>query len=88
MEKVMKRAQEYGLKFNKKKCQFGVTRVKYLGHDLTGEGVEVDQIKVKAIKEMRIPENKKELLTFLGTVNYVAKFIPNFAQITSNLRHL
>lgn len=86
-EKV-KRAQEYGVKFNKKKCQFGVTRVKYLGHDLTGEGVEVDQTKVKAIKEMRVPENKKELLTFLGTVNYVAKFIPNFAQITSSLRQL
>lgn len=42
-----------------------------------GEGVAVDDIKVQAIKEMSVPQNKKDLLTFLGTINYVSKFIPN-----------
>lgn len=37
---------------------------------------------------MSEPQNKKELLTFLGTINYVSKFIPNCSQLTASLREL
>lgn len=88
LEKVFERAKQYNVKFNVNKCKFLVKRVKYLGHILTENGIEVDEEKVESIKRMKTPENKKELLTFLGMVNYVQKFIPNCAQLTGSLRQL
>lgn len=44
--------------------------------------------KVQAIKEMSDPQNKKDLLTFLGTINYMSKFIPNCSQLMASLREL
>lgn len=65
-----------------------VKKIRYLDHILTGEGVAIDDTKVQAIKEMSEPHNKKDLLTFLGTINYVSKFIPNCSQLTASLREL
>lgn len=62
--------------------------MRYLSHILTGKGVAIDEMKVKAIKIMIEPRNKKKLLTFLGMINYVAKFIPNSSQMTVSLRQL
>ena len=38
--------------------------------------------------KMNYPENKKELQRFLGTINYLGKFIPNLAEKTAVLRTL
>ena len=47
-----------------------------------------DPEKVRAIKEMRQPQNTKELRIFLGFMQYLAKFIPNLAEVTAPLRKL
>ena len=33
----------------------------FLGHALTANGVETDEIKVRAVLEMPVPENKADL---------------------------
>ena len=38
-----------GMTLNPDKCKFRVTEVTYLGHKLTGEGVQPDQTKIEAI---------------------------------------
>ena len=40
---------------NKKKCSFAQPRVDYLGHIISGQGVEVGSKKTRAIKEWRMP---------------------------------
>ena len=37
---------------------------------------------------MQPPQNKAELETILGMVNYMSKFAPNLSEITSPLRKL
>ena len=88
LEKVLMRARENGVKFNKDKCKFAVQEITYIGHKLTQTGIKPDPHKIEAIKQIPPPQNKKELSRFLGMVTYVAKFIPNMAQLTSNLRLL
>ena len=55
---------------------------------MSSDGLKPDPRKAEVIKEMSRPTNCKELQRFLGIVTYVAKFIPNMAQITAPLRQL
>lgn len=85
---VLERARQYNLKFSKKKLQLAKTTVKFLGHTITEQGISVDSSKVEAVKSMKSPSSKQELQRCLGMFTYLAKFIPNLAQVTSPLRQL
>ena len=52
------------------------------------DGLKVDGSKVSAIKNMPSPQNKKDLMRFLGMVTYLTKFIPNMSEATGPLREL
>lgn len=45
-ESVIQRLFEYGVFLNKEKCVFDKTRVRFLGHIFTSEGIEIDPSKV------------------------------------------
>ncbi len=47
-----------------------------------------DDSKIKAIQDMPAPSSKKDVERLLGTVNYLAKFVPNLASITAPIREL
>lgn len=85
---VLKRIEAAGLTLNKQKCEFGVNKIKFLGHMLSAKGVEIDPEKADTINKLRAPENKTELQRILGMVTYLAKFIPNLSEITHPLRKL
>ena len=59
LDKFLERAKKYNLRLNSKKCVFGVTFRKLLGHIVSQKGIEVDPDKVKAIREMHIPKTEK-----------------------------
>ena len=84
----MKRAQEKNIKFNKEKTQFKVKQVKYTGIILSEDGSIPDPEKVKAISEMPDPEDKKRIERLLGTINFLASYIPNMSDITAPIREL
>lgn len=51
-------------------------------------GIDADGEKIEAIKKLKAPKNKKQLLRFLGMVTYLAKFIENLSEVTDPLRKL
>lgn len=81
-------AKKYNIKFNRSKIQFKQNSVRFLGQMISKEGVRPNENYTRAIRDMPIPEKKKELLRFLGMVKYVGKFIPNLSKITACLRNL
>ena len=85
---VLERAQQIGLKFNKEKCQFCVSQVKYLGHIFNKEGMSMDPLRSKAIKELPEPKNLKDLQRFLGMINFIGSYISNLSLRTTQLRSL
>ena len=48
---------------------------KLLGFIVSDKGIEVDPTKFKAIQEMSAPRTEKEVIVFLGRLNYIARFI-------------
>ena len=85
---VFERCRHYNLKLNKSKCSFGVSKISILGHIVSANGIQPDPTKTEAIKRTSPPENVSDLRSFLGTCGYVAKFIPNYANIVEPLRML
>ncbi|KAL6342230.1 hypothetical protein AAG906_006848 [Vitis piasezkii] len=55
LERFFERIQKFRLRLNPKKCTFGVTYGKLLGHMVNERGIEVDPDKIKAILDMPVP---------------------------------
>ena len=88
LKEVLTRAREVNLKFNAKKCKIKQEEVPYVGHVLSKDGLKPDPEKIRAVKEMKPPENANELKTFLGFIQYLGKFMPNMATESAPLREL
>lgn len=85
---VLKRAQEFNVKFNKEKCQFGKDRIEFFGHIFTKDGLEADPDKIRAIVECSAPQSKEEVRSLLGMAGYLSTFIEGYASMTAPLRKL
>jgi hypothetical protein len=61
-----------------------------LGHIVSAEGVRIDPKKFESIQALSIPRSKKEVQSFLGKINFLRRFVPNFVEevklITAMLR--
>jgi hypothetical protein len=53
---------------------------KLLGHIVSRDGIKIDPQKVEAIDTINIPRNVKEIQSFLGKINFLRGFIPNFSK--------
>ena len=88
LKAVLQKCKEINLTLNKDKCLFNKSEIVYIGHVISKEGVKPDKEKVEAIVNMPPPTDKKEVERLLGTVNYLAKFIPNMSIINEPIRNL
>lgn len=79
LREVMKRLIDNGLKVSRRKCSFLQNEVEYLGHVISGSGVSTNPEKIRAVKEAPAPTNVEELRSFLGLVNFYARFVPDLA---------
>ena len=88
LRQTLSRLKDVGLTVNADKCVFGVSEMVFLGHKLTSRGIDPAKEKVKAVAEVREPQTATEVRSFLGLVNFCARFIPNFATVAEPLRRL
>ena len=80
LRKFFWRLRRYNLKLNPAKCAFGVPSGKLFGFIVSRRGIELDPSKIKAIQELPPPRNKTEVMSLLGRLNYISRFI---AQLTA-----
>ena len=73
---------------NPDKIQIDCEKVPFFGHTLSKEGVHLDKAKVELIQNWPIPNNVKELQLFLGTVNYLSKFLAFLSDLHAPLQGL
>lgn len=88
MRKLFQQLRKAQLKLKESKCSFLKAHVQYLGHFISGEGIEPVPEKVQSIKEMPAPTTPKLVRQFLGLVGYYRKFIPRFSDIARPLTNL
>ena len=75
LRKLFERLRKFQLKLNLAKCTFGATSGKLLGFVVSKKGIEIDPEKVRAIQDLPHPRTQKEVRSFMGRLNYIARFI-------------
>ncbi len=74
---VLQRISDSGMALNREKCVFRTKRVKFLRHLLEEGKILADPAKTGAIVKIEPPTSKSELQSPLGSVNFLARHIPD-----------
>lgn len=86
--KVIERAIKNNTRFNVNKIQYRYSEIEFMGHIISDGLIRPNNKYLRAIKEIKTPTNKTEVLRLLGLFKYLAKFIPNLSQRTANIQAL
>ena len=60
--------RKHKLRLNASKCSFGVGSGKFLGYMVTYKGIEVNPDQIKAINDLKPPQNAKEVQKLTGMI--------------------
>jgi hypothetical protein len=88
LRQVFERCRLYGISLNPKKCLFAVSEGKLLGHIVSKEGIYIDPERVKSINELSPPTSRKGVQSFFGKINFVRRFVPDYATIVKPINVL
>ena len=88
VKKCLQRLDDENLRINLPKCNFGKLEIDWLGYHISQSGISPLETKTAAILALEAPKTIKKLRSFLGSVHYIIKLIPNVAQISHPLRPL
>ena len=77
------KCRKLGISLDPKKSHFSMKEGKWLGHMIYKYGIKIDPHRVGAIQKNCTPRNKKEIQSFHGRVNFLRRYVPNFAETLS-----
>ena len=76
------------LKLNASKLQFQLEEVSFFGLNWSSKGISPDPKKIQAIQQMEFPPVKESMHSFLGMVNFLNRYSPRLAELSTFLRQL
>lgn len=69
-------------------CTFCTDKVLFLGFVVLGQGVEVDEEKIKHIREWLPPQNVSQVRSFLGLAGLYCRFVKDFSIFAALMNEL
>lgn len=79
LREVLERFRQSNIKLKGKKCFWFHTKITFLGHVVSREGLLPCPKKVEKLQKYPLPSNVAEVRTFLGMAGYYRRFVRNFA---------
>ena len=88
LAEVLTKLENAGYRLSENKSVLIKTEIEWIGHKIDQNGIRPLQDKLMAIKDLKQPNNEKELKSFLGAIQYMSKYIDNLSAQTDSLRQL
>ena len=88
VQQIFQKLQKAGFQFDIDKYEFFVKEIKYLNLIITPENIKMDQKKFSTVFDWSIPENLKNIQSFLNFANFYRRFIRDFSKLTAPLNAL
>ena len=79
LRELFTRLDKAGLTIALDKCLFGKSELTYLGYSVNSSGLRPVQKKVEVLQRFPVPTKQKELLAFLGALNYYRASLPHLS---------
>ncbi|GBG65833.1 hypothetical protein CBR_g53805 [Chara braunii] len=80
---VLSLLRQHKYKVNLEKCEFGRTKILYLGHEVPAAGIRPENAKVASIRDWPRPQTVTEVRSFLGMCSYYRNFVKNYSTVAS-----
>ncbi|XP_059097659.1 uncharacterized protein LOC131891968 isoform X2 [Tigriopus californicus] len=86
---ILERCVQYRMTVNGKKSTIGgAETIQFAGYRISPNSIEADPEKVAAISRFLVPEDRRDLRSFLGLVNQFGQFTNAISETTEPLRVL
>ena len=83
VQEVLTKLENAGYKASKEKSKFLKPDAVWLGYKIRKEGIKPLRDKTEAIRKLNPPKNVKDIRSFLGSVQYLAKHITTLSKKNS-----
>ena len=70
----------YDIKLNPEKCVFGVPAGKLLGFIVSGRGIEANPANIRALSQLDIPKDLKQIQKLTGCMAALSRFISRLGE--------
>ncbi|XP_063236128.1 uncharacterized protein LOC134538625 [Bacillus rossius redtenbacheri] len=70
------------------KCHIGTQEIEFLGHVVSAAGNRAQAGHLKKIAEAEVPRTRKQLQRFVGLINWLRCYVPNFSRTIAPLMDL
>ena len=80
IREVLTKLQNAGYRASERKTELFKQEITWLGYHIDQKGVKPIKDKTEAITKLMAPKNAKELKSFLGSIQHLAKFINNLSK--------
>ena len=85
---VFERLQAYGVTVNRDKCVLGAPRIRFLGHEVSADGIAPLPDRVAAVQSFPQPKTDRQVRRFIGMAAYYHRFVPDAAALMRPLHQL
>ena len=85
---LLDRCRQKRIRLNRDKMKINCSSVKFMGHELTRDGLKADKRKTEAISSMPPPTDRQGVMRLIGMATYLAHFVPAFSDTVAPIREL
>jgi len=80
LELLFEQLRLANFKLKPSKCHLMQTKIAFLGHVVSKNGVSTNPAKIEAVKNWPVPTSLTEVRSFLGLASYYRRYVDSFAQ--------
>lgn len=88
LHRFLEAITDTGMTLRMEKCVFLSERIKFLGHNISEQGVAPGDNKVAAIRDFPVPTDVHGVRRFIGLTGFFRKFVKEYARISKPLTEL